>query len=94
MDALIGIIPIVGDALDVAFKANVRNLRLLEGHLARAARHGRGFPVELAPSYEEEFARRPAPGARPGAGAAASGGGLDWQTIAGLLNMFSIGSRR
>lgn len=28
-----GLVPIVGDALDVAFKANLRNLRLLEDHL-------------------------------------------------------------
>lgn len=33
IDTFIGLIPIVGDALDVAFKANLRNLRLLEDHL-------------------------------------------------------------
>lgn len=33
VDAIIGLVPIVGDALDVAFKANLRNLRLLEDHL-------------------------------------------------------------
>lgn len=35
VDCFLGIIPIVGDALDVAFKSNLRNLRLLEEHLIK-----------------------------------------------------------
>lgn len=33
VDCVIGFIPVVGDILDVAFKANLRNLRLMEDHL-------------------------------------------------------------
>ncbi len=35
-DAFIGVIPLVGDLLDVAFKANIYNLRLLEKELTRS----------------------------------------------------------
>jgi hypothetical protein len=34
LDALIGVIPLLGDLFDVGWKANVRNLALLEAHLA------------------------------------------------------------
>lgn len=30
IDALVGLIPVLGDAFDVAFRSNARNLRLLE----------------------------------------------------------------
>jgi len=33
IDALVGIIPIIGDLVDLAFKANLRNLSILEDHL-------------------------------------------------------------
>jgi hypothetical protein len=34
MEALVGAVPFFGDIFDAAFKANVRNVRLLEGHMA------------------------------------------------------------
>lgn len=34
LDALVGVIPLLGDLFDFAFKANRRNLRLLEAYLA------------------------------------------------------------
>jgi Domain of unknown function (DUF4112) len=37
IDALAGSIPLAGDVFDAGWKANVRNLRLLEGWLERAA---------------------------------------------------------
>ena len=37
MDTLLGAIPLVGDLFDVAFKANLRNVRLLRDHLEREA---------------------------------------------------------
>ncbi|MBI3171011.1 MAG: DUF4112 domain-containing protein [Hydrocarboniphaga effusa] len=33
IDALAGVVPVLGDIFDVAFKANLRNARLLEAHL-------------------------------------------------------------
>ena len=35
VDALLGSVPLIGDLFDVAFKANVRNLALLEKELNR-----------------------------------------------------------
>ena len=35
-DAFIGIIPFIGDLLDVAFKANIYNLRILEKELKKS----------------------------------------------------------
>lgn len=37
-DALIGIIPLVGDLFDFGFKANARNVALLEAHLDERTR--------------------------------------------------------
>jgi hypothetical protein len=34
LEALAGVVPLVGDVFDAAWKANVRNVRLLEEHLA------------------------------------------------------------
>jgi hypothetical protein len=50
-DALIGAIPVLGDVFDVAWKANLRNVAILERHLAtpvRAQRADRTFVVLLA----------------------------------------------
>ncbi|MEA2935283.1 MAG: hypothetical protein QOD74_1929 [Variibacter sp.] len=32
IDGLVGVIPVVGDLFDVAFKANLRNLAIIEAH--------------------------------------------------------------
>ncbi|KAG8936841.1 hypothetical protein FRC03_009606 [Tulasnella sp. 419] len=47
LDALLGVIPLIGDFLDVLFKANLRNLTLLEEWLLRDAPQ---FNIALAPS--------------------------------------------
>lgn len=39
LDAAIGSIPILGDLFDLVFKANIRNLRLMQQHY-REGRHG------------------------------------------------------
>ena len=41
LDALAGAVPLLGDAFDVVWKSNVRNVALLERHLADPARAGR-----------------------------------------------------
>lgn len=46
VDTVIGAIPLVGDAFDVAFRANQRNLALLRGHLER---HGTQAQVRAGP---------------------------------------------
>jgi hypothetical protein len=38
IDAAVGAIPIVGDLFDMGWKANARNLRLLEEHVADEGR--------------------------------------------------------
>ncbi|GAC98148.1 major facilitator super [Pseudozyma hubeiensis SY62] len=52
LDCMIGIVPVIGDALDVLFKANLRNLRLLEDHLhSSGGKCGEGiFYIEFPPS--------------------------------------------
>ncbi len=48
LDALVGAVPVLGDIFDFAWKANLRNVALLERHLAtpaRAARADRSFVV-------------------------------------------------
>src|SRR5262249_12548481 len=38
IDGLVGAIPVVGDLFDVAFRANLRNMRLLRKHFDRVER--------------------------------------------------------
>ncbi len=50
LDTLVGEVPVLGDLFDVAWKANLRNLVLLEEHLQRPAastRASRGFVALL-----------------------------------------------
>ncbi|MEO7985094.1 MAG: DUF4112 domain-containing protein [Gemmatimonadales bacterium] len=50
VDTLVGEVPILGDLFDVAWKANMRNLRLLEDHLGQpvaGTKANRGFVVLL-----------------------------------------------
>ena len=41
IDTLVGSIPVAGDAFDVMFRANLKNLGLLKAHLVK---HGHVFP--------------------------------------------------
>lgn len=48
VDAVVGIIPFAGDAFDMAFRANLKNLALLKGHLEKhghVRRSGAAGPV-------------------------------------------------
>jgi hypothetical protein len=50
LDTLVGEVPVVGDLFDVAWKANMRNLGLLEEHLQRpveSTKASRGFVALL-----------------------------------------------
>ncbi len=33
--AIVGAVPVLGDIFDVAFKANIRNLKIIEEHLGK-----------------------------------------------------------
>jgi len=51
VDAILGAVPVIGDLFDVAWKANLRNLALLERHAAGARRASAGdwiFAVVVA----------------------------------------------
>lgn len=53
IDTVIGSVPIVGDAFDVAFRANMKNLRLLQRHLEK-----QGYrPAGKAPVIDGEWRR-------------------------------------
>lgn len=41
IDALVGTVPVLGDIFDLTFRANERNLRLLDAHMQAPARQGR-----------------------------------------------------
>ena len=41
IDALIGAVPVLGDVFDVVWKANLKNVELLEHHMTDAAAAGR-----------------------------------------------------
>ncbi|KAL0577141.1 hypothetical protein V5O48_004855 [Marasmius crinis-equi] len=45
IDAFVGIIPFIGEFLDIAFKANLYNLRLLEKELKRDPRYAHAVVI-------------------------------------------------
>ena len=49
LDWLVGLVPVVGDLFDVGFKANVRNLRVIE----RAAERRGAAPAAIEPGNFE-----------------------------------------
>ena len=55
IDTVVGAVPLVGDAFDVVFKANMKNLRLLQRHLEKqgyqTAAPGAGFGPIIQGDY-------------------------------------------
>ena len=45
IDALIGSIPILGDVFDIAFKANMRNIQLMQEHYEEGRHRGSAWKV-------------------------------------------------
>ena len=45
IDAIIGAIPILGDLFDIAFKANMRNMRLMQEHYREGRHRGSAWKV-------------------------------------------------
>ncbi|EIM82325.1 uncharacterized protein STEHIDRAFT_149457 [Stereum hirsutum FP-91666 SS1] len=64
-DAFIGIVPFLGDFLDVAFKANIYNLQLLEKELKKS----KWAPIVVIPPADEWL---------PSGGASARNTGRKW----------------
>jgi Domain of unknown function (DUF4112) len=56
VDTAVGAIPVAGDAFDLFFKANERNLRIINEHLKRGPKEIEGVAVRLG---EEEPVLRP-----------------------------------
>jgi hypothetical protein len=55
IDTTIGAIPVVGDAFDIVFRTNMRNMTLLKKHLARKGMDD----TERGPVIEGEAIRLP-----------------------------------
>jgi hypothetical protein len=53
IDTVFGAVPIVGDAFDVAFRANMKNLRLLQQHLEKTGMR----PAGTKPIIEGDYRR-------------------------------------
>jgi len=47
VDALIGAIPIIGDLFDIAFKANMRNMRLMQQYYSEGRHRGSAWKVVI-----------------------------------------------
>ena len=45
IDALLGSIPIIGDVFDIAFKANMRNMRLMQEHYEEGRHRGSAWKL-------------------------------------------------
>lgn len=45
IDAVVGAIPILGDLFDIAFKANMRNMRLMQQHYQEGRHGGSGWKI-------------------------------------------------
>lgn len=45
IDSIIGMIPILGDIFDIGFKANMRNMRLMQGHYVEGRYRGGAWKV-------------------------------------------------
>ena len=45
LDTLVGAVPLVGDAFDVVFRANIKNMALLRKHIAKKGLASGGVPV-------------------------------------------------
>jgi hypothetical protein len=48
LDAVTGLVPVAGDVVDAAYKANSKNLRLLEAHVADPSHTARASKLRVA----------------------------------------------
>jgi hypothetical protein len=57
IDTVVGAVPVVGDAFDVAFKANMKNLRLLQRHLEKQGYQVAAPGVGSGPVIQGDYRR-------------------------------------
>ena len=47
IDAIVGMVPLLGDIFDIAFKANLRNMRLMQQHYTEGRHKGSAWKIIL-----------------------------------------------
>jgi hypothetical protein len=57
IDTVVGAVPLVGDAFDIAFRANMKNLRLLQRHLEKQGYQSAGGSTDNKRIIEGEYRR-------------------------------------
>ena len=57
IDTVVGAVPLVGDAFDIAFRANMKNLRLLQRHLEKQGYQTAAPAAGKGPVIEGEYRR-------------------------------------
>lgn len=45
IDAIVGVVPILGDIFDIAFKANIRNMKLMQEHYKEGRHNGSAWKI-------------------------------------------------
>lgn len=45
IDAIVGMVPLLGDIFDIAFKANIRNMRLMQEHYKEGRHRGSAWKI-------------------------------------------------
>lgn len=61
LDWIVGLVPLLGDAFDILYKANMRNLAILEADLAARDRPHDSVAATGGPRRVENIARSPRP---------------------------------
>jgi hypothetical protein len=47
IDAIVGMVPLLGDIFDIAFKANIRNMKLMQQHYTEGRHKGSAWKIIL-----------------------------------------------
>jgi len=45
IDTVVGVVPLIGDIFDIAFKANMRNMKLMKEHYKEGRHNGSAFKI-------------------------------------------------
>ncbi|MEJ7627480.1 MAG: DUF4112 domain-containing protein [Ferruginibacter sp.] len=47
IDTIVGVVPVIGDIFDIAFKANIRNMKLMKEHYKEGRHNGSAYKIIL-----------------------------------------------